>query len=370
MAYAYAPQQPGYPAANPYAQPQPVAAQPVYYTPQQYSAASQPVVYPVAVVEDPAGKAHHHHATHSYAVSDGAKAPTVPAGGLAAVEGGGGSYSEQMEKAVRLGFIRKVYSVLMLQLAVTFGLVAVFTFSETVRNFVQSTPELLFSAIAVSFVALIAMACCSSVTRTYPYNYIALAIFTLCEGYLVGTIASFYKTDAVLIAVGGTVLITVGLTLFAWQTKIDFTAMSSAIFVIALSFLFFGILVAIMRSNILRLVYACVGVVIFGLFLVYDTQVSNHLYWGPLLGARHADAYAPRSISVPILSASACLGVSCCLMQAINNFVFARLLPFCALQLILGGKHREYSYGPDDFVIAALNIYLDIINIFLYLLRE
>lgn len=292
VSYAYAPQ--------PYAQPG--AAVPVYYAPQQQAA-----VYPVAP-EAAMAKPQQHH----YSGGGGAKAPTgAPAPGLASVEAGSGapSYSEQMEKVVRMGFVRKVYSVLMVQLAVTFGIVGIFTFSEPVRNFVQSTPELLFSAIGISFVALIAMACCTSVTRTYPYNYLALAVFTLCESYLVGTIASFYKTDAVLIAVGGTVLITLGLTLFAWQTRIDFTAMSSAIFVTALSFMLFGILVAIMRSNILRIVYAAIGVLVFGLFLVYDTQ------------------------------------------------------------LILGGKHREYSYGPDDFIIAALNVYLDIINIFLYLLR-
>ena len=31
--------------------------------------------------------------------------------------------------------------------------------------------------------------------------------------------------------------------------------------------------------------------------------------------------------------------------------------------------HSSPSPGPDDYIIAALNVYLDIINIFLYLLR-
>lgn len=83
--------------------------------------------------------------------------------------------------------------------------------------------------------------------------------------------------------------------------------MSSGIFVALLSFAFFGLMVAIIGGPILRLVYACVGLLLYGFLLVYDTQ------------------------------------------------------------LIIGGKHRAYAYGPDDYVIAALNIYMDVVQIFLYL---
>ena len=37
-------------------------------------------------------------------------------------------------------------------------------------------------------------------------------------------------------------------------------------------------------------------------------------------------------------------------------------------QLMLGGKHK-YSIHPEEFVFAALNLYIDIINLFLYLLQ-
>ena len=37
-------------------------------------------------------------------------------------------------------------------------------------------------------------------------------------------------------------------------------------------------------------------------------------------------------------------------------------------QLMLGGKHK-YAISMDEYVFAALNLYLDIINLFLYLLR-
>ena len=36
-------------------------------------------------------------------------------------------------------------------------------------------------------------------------------------------------------------------------------------------------------------------------------------------------------------------------------------------QLMMGGKHK-YALSPEEYVFAALNLYLDIINLFLYIL--
>ena len=37
------------------------------------------------------------------------------------------------------------------------------------------------------------------------------------------------------------------------------------------------------------------------------------------------------------------------------------------LQMIMGGG--KYEYSEEDYVLAAINIYLDVINIFLYVLQ-
>lgn len=37
-------------------------------------------------------------------------------------------------------------------------------------------------------------------------------------------------------------------------------------------------------------------------------------------------------------------------------------------QLMLGGKHK-FAISPEDYILAALNIYIDIINLFLMILR-
>ena len=36
-------------------------------------------------------------------------------------------------------------------------------------------------------------------------------------------------------------------------------------------------------------------------------------------------------------------------------------------QLMLGGKHK-YALSPEEYIFAALNIYLDVVQLFIYIL--
>lgn len=50
------------------------------------------------------------------------------------------------------------------------------------------------------------------------------------------------------------------------------------------------------------------------------------------------------------------------------SVVFFPFFPSKPACMYLGGKHK-YAISMDEYVFAALNLYLDIINLFLYLLR-
>ena len=45
----------------------------------------------------------------------------------------------------------------------------------------------------------------------------------MAEGFMMGCVVSVYDVDEVMMALGITVAVVLGLTLFALQTKIDFT---------------------------------------------------------------------------------------------------------------------------------------------------
>ena len=45
----------------------------------------------------------------------------------------------------------------------------------------------------------------------------------MCEGITLGTVSAYYEPDVVILAAGITAAVTIGLTIFAFQTKWDFT---------------------------------------------------------------------------------------------------------------------------------------------------
>jgi len=140
---------------------------------------------------------------------------------------GSGSFGEA---AVRRGFVKKVYGILTAQLVLTMAIVAFF-YIPAGAEYAVGNIWLFWVAFAMTFACLIALACCPDVRRKTPGNFICLCIFTLAEGFLMGCVAATYTAEEVLMAIGITVVLVVALTLFAWQTKFDFTAMGGVLLV-------------------------------------------------------------------------------------------------------------------------------------------
>jgi len=211
------------------------------------------------------------------------------------------------EETIRRGFIRKVYSILSIQLMVTLAFIFLIAYEDNTRLFVKSTPVLLIVALVVVFAALIAMICCENVRRTAPTNFIMLTIFTLAETYLVGASTMRFAPQDVLLAVGVTCAVVIGLTIFAFQTRWDFTMLGGVLFVAVILLFLFGLLAMFMPGRTMTLVYSSCGAILFSIYLIYDTQ------------------------------------------------------------MMMGGKHK-YSISPEEYIFGALTLYLDIINIFIYIL--
>ncbi|XP_028317686.1 glutamate receptor, ionotropic, N-methyl D-aspartate-associated protein 1a (glutamate binding) isoform X2 [Gouania willdenowi] len=210
------------------------------------------------------------------------------------------------DKSIRQAFIRKVFLVLTVQLSITFSFVAVFTFVDDAKIFVRRNPWTYYVSYAVFFVALILLSCCGDFRRKHPWNLVALSILTLSLSYMVGMIASFYDTETVIIAVGITAVVCFTVVLFSLQSKYDFTSCRGVLFVCLIVLLLFSILCIFIRHKILHIVYASLGALLFTCFLAVDTQ------------------------------------------------------------LLLGNK--KLALSPEEYIFAALNLYTDIINIFLYIL--
>jgi FtsH-binding integral membrane protein len=224
----------------------------------------------------------------------------------------GTAWVKSANHQVRMGFIRKVYCILMMQLLVTLAVAAPFQILSV--DWLQQHVWILFGCSLMSLVLVCAMTCSQRLTRSFPTNFIVLLSFTACEGVCVGFLAATYTIQSVLISVGLTVLIVAALTVYAWTTKKDFTGCGPYLFGVLLSLIIFTICMGVLRFCLgLSFEYAEMGlnilcILLFVVYIIYDTQ------------------------------------------------------------LIIGGEHK-HQFSIDDYVLAAISLYLDIINLFVHLLQ-
>ena len=182
----------------------------------------------------------------------------------------------------RLGFVRKVYGILATQLVITACFVYL-CMSEVQASIAAEKPtaftSVLFDGgIMIAIMVLYLFSYCALVCyrKTVPVNYILLSVFTMCVSWMVGFICSLSNPKTVMEATVLTAGMTVAISFYAMTTKTDFTnsIFSFALVVVVLSAMILCIpLMWIFNSPLLRTVYCALGVILFGFYLLYDTQM-------------------------------------------------------------------------------------------------
>ncbi|XP_017549796.1 protein lifeguard 2-like isoform X2 [Pygocentrus nattereri] len=214
------------------------------------------------------------------------------------------------DQNIRRIFIRKVYAILSLQLSSILAIVTLFTLCDPVKEYVQSNPGWYWAAYVLFIVTYMTLYIFSRPRRTFPWNVILLAIFTLALAFMTGLMSSYFKTMSVMICLGITAFICLSITIFSFQTKIDLTSVWGMLCISCTALSFWGLLLAILllpgRVPWMQVVFAGLGAILFCMFLAFDTQ---------------------------------------------------RMM----------GKKR-YTISPEEYIFAALNIYLDIAHIFTFIL--
>lgn len=143
--------------------------------------------------------------------------------------------------------------------------------NEKVANWMYINYGLLIGALILSIVIECALICVRKIARTVPYNYILLFLFTVCEAYIVAFICSATDPHIVLAAAAMTAAIVVALTVYAFTTKTDFTVLGGFFFIFGAVMLMLGLFTLIFQWPALNMVYCSLGVILFGLYLVFDT---------------------------------------------------------------------------------------------------
>lgn len=224
----------------------------------------------------------------------------------------------------------------MLQLVITLTAIFLFVYEPNINSYFRKSPENWLIVVVIAWclgLALsIVLVCCSRIRRRWPVNMILLVrLFTICEGIVIAAMSSikrvykhssvtfgyiivsthqstfvqFLQSEDVIIAVYICMAVCLALTNFAMQTEWDFTNCGTILFTGLIVLVIFGIVAVYIPGKVYDLVEASMGAILFSVYLVYNTQMA------------------------------------------------------------FGGK--QLATSPEEYVLAANSIYVDILNIYIYI---
>lgn len=208
----------------------------------------------------------------------------------------------------QMKFVRKVYSILCCQLTLTSAFIFLVQSDYHVRNFCIVNNAIAIIACVLSLVFLFMLVCCFH--RSHPINYALLFGFTVCETYMVGGLTASYDPKTVMMAGLATALVSISLTIYAMKTKVNIEIFYAMTFVIYLAMLPLIIISFVIQLKALYILYCCLGLLFYSIFLIIDTMT-----------------------------------------------------------IVKGKSLGGYECSHDDAILGALMLYIDIIMIFVYLLR-
>lgn len=221
-------------------------------------------------------------------------------------EEGNDEIEKQIMEKIREGFITKVYGILIYQVVLTSIVVYFALVSSSFQEYLLSSPSMYYLCTLISLICLFLPLCSPNIYRSVPSNYIVLTIFTLSYSWIVATMTCLYTFRSVMVALFLTFVTVVTLTIYAWKTKEDYTIVGGTLLVTLVLLIFSSLIFLIIPIPFFNLITLYISLVLFSVYLIYDTQ-------------------------------------------------------------LICGKGR-IKFSEDDYILAAINIYLDIVILFVKIL--
>jgi FtsH-binding integral membrane protein len=213
----------------------------------------------------------------------------------------------EIQSKIREGFIYKVFGIVLYQILILFMMVFLGYTFQSFHDLLLTSKKMFIITFFIFFTCLLLPIFNPSIYRTVPTNYIVLTIFSLSFGWWIAAFTILYTKTSVLFVLCLTVVTVASLTVYAFFTKKDYTVYGSFLFTALIVLIVASLLELFFPIPILRLIISYFSLMLFSIYLIYDVQ------------------------------------------------------------LVIGDKKHKFS--EDDYILAALNIYLDIVNIFIELLQ-
>ncbi|KAJ8605158.1 hypothetical protein CTAYLR_000345 [Chrysophaeum taylorii] len=221
---------------------------------------------------------------------------------------------ELLDRSSRVTFIRRVYGLLSTSLGLTaIACIACAANPRAISSLLLDPLGQIFLGVCAAVGVAAPLALLAPSLRHDPAISIPIfAAFSFAEAAVLGVACTAFKLQTIVRALAQTAAATLGLTVYAYQPNpnLDLTPFGSVLFASLLVLTVAGILGAVLRIPWMATAYSAFGAVLFSLFIVHDTEK------------------------------------------------------------IVGGTHRRHTHlDTRDYVLGAITLYLDIANLFLFLLR-
>ena len=214
--------------------------------------------------------------------------------------------NEEIEKAImqkiREGFVCKVYGILAYQIILTTLVVFFGLTSSSFQKFLLTSNLMYVLCLITMIVCLFLPLCFPKIYQSIPSNYLVLTVFTLSYSWIIAAFTCLYTFRSVMTALFLTFITVLALTIYAWRTKEDYTISAGTKIVSIVLLIASFLLLTILGVPFFHLLITSLLLVLFSIYLIYDTQ-------------------------------------------------------------LLCGKGRV-KLSEDDYILAAINIYLDVILLF------
>ena len=214
---------------------------------------------------------------------------------------------ENLHVNSRLGFIKKVYGIVGTQLSVTALWTTAVCVTPALHNFVVTSNFIFILTLIAGLVSTCCLAFSKHMRNTVPINYFLLAVATLASAYSVSISVAYYPGEIIAQALVITAAVVAGITIYAWSATTTFNSLR-ALVICSLSLF--------VANLLLRLV-----------------MPSDMFHW-----------------TIYLLSG-----------------LLAGLSLLYQLQAVFGKK--DFKYESDDYILASLNVYYDVVDLFLTILK-
>lgn len=221
------------------------------------------------------------------------------------------SFDQFEDKRLRKKFVRKTLFTFSLSLFTTLGFCIGFKNLPNSNNFIKSElgEALYILSVSTTFLTMFVCLCSEDLLRKSPSKYIIYSLFVLAVSYSLGITSLYIRGDILYISIIITTGTTTSLILYSFIATTDFTEYYTYVVAIFMCLIFIGIVNIFFNNTIIQIIISGGGALVFACFIVFD------------------------------------------------------------MQMILGQKHIKYKYSIDDFILAAMSLYLDVINMFLYIIQ-